>query len=237
MIYPISPNHPLPSTHYLPPSLSINYYLTVIPPPPPSSSPTHPIGVHPTIVNARSRLYALGGDSARVLFDRLTHFDPSRRISMHEALLHPIFLSYRSSSTYSPSPLTRVRSPLTRLSPLFHPTASLGGTSSSQFLNTNMSYAQILKPVVSNTNVALSRGRSGSQHGRRSTSPFQSVLGLETYGLEDGDGYRHGNSTSNSPSHVLAETSFMFYHRAKSSHHFNHENSVPGYTMGMLQGQ
>ena len=101
-----------------------------------------------------------------------------------------------------------------------------------------MSYAQILKPsVVSGTSAALSRGRSGSQHGRRSTSPFQSVLGLETYGLEDGDGYRHGGVPSHSPPHVLAETSFMFYHRGRSSHHINHDNNMPGYTVGMLQGQ
>ena len=153
---------------------------------------------------------------------------------MHEALLHPIFMSYRSSNTFSPSPLTRVRSPLTRLSPLFCPPAS--STTSSQFMNTNMSYAQILKPSVSGTNAAHSRGRSGSQHGRRSTSPFQSVLGLETYGMEESDGYRQGNLTVNAPPHVLAEMSFMFYHRGRSSHPIHHENNMPGYTVGMLQG-
>ena len=52
-------------------------------------------GTHPTVVQVRTRLNDLGGDAARQLFDRLTHFDPARRCKMHDALLSPIFAPLR----------------------------------------------------------------------------------------------------------------------------------------------
>ena len=53
------------------------------------------VGAHPVAASARARLQALGGDAARRLFDRLVHFDPARRCTMHEALLSPVFACYR----------------------------------------------------------------------------------------------------------------------------------------------
>jgi len=60
-------------------------------------------GTHPVAADARARLYALGGDAARRLFDRLVHFDPARRCTMHEALLSPVFACYRQHPHQHPS--------------------------------------------------------------------------------------------------------------------------------------
>ena len=60
-------------------------------------------GTHPVINHARARLHALGGEAAYRLFDRLVHFDPARRCTMHEALLSPVFACYRQHPHQHPS--------------------------------------------------------------------------------------------------------------------------------------
>jgi len=53
-------------------------------------------GVNPIIVNARVKLDSI--DGATKLFERMLHFDPSRRCTMHEALHSPMFNIFKDNN-------------------------------------------------------------------------------------------------------------------------------------------